>query len=51
MISLADSRDTGSFGGAEPITDAESWYKVGNDELHWSVSEIVRAQPARDFIG
>ena len=34
MISLADSRDTGSFGKPQPITIAQSLF----DEVYWSVS-------------
>ena len=51
VISLADSRNTGSIGGLEPITIAQYFGKYFEaNEIHRSDSEIVRAQQTPLFI-
>ena len=52
VISLADSRNTGSIGGLEPITIAQYFVnsRVSN-ETRGSVSEIVGVQPSSHVIG
>ena len=49
LISLADSRNTGSISNSRPIKDAHS----DSDAFHWSVRIrfVVRAQPGSHAIG